>query len=166
LFFLVGGLSYGQNKTERLQLKFRKADSVVLVSHLLTCVPSRNEETDEFIKPLQLVSNNKVNSKIINGRYVLSTFDIDTLAKLLTEPYTLMEIEDIKCFMPHHGILVYSGNKSSYFDICFGCRHFITSNDFKVSDILMEATWRSIELFFINRGLVYKMPSLGLDDGD
>jgi len=162
----VGCNSYGQSTAESLQKKFRKADSIVLVSHLLTCVPDRNENTDEFIKPLRLVTNNKVNNKIINGRYVLSSTDIDTLAKLLTEPYTLMEIEDIECFLPHHGILIYFGNKSSYFDICFGCRHFISSKDFKVSDVLMDATWVSLELFFINRGLTYRMPSLGLDDGD
>lgn len=166
LLIFIGCRSYGQSTEEGLQKKFRKADSIVLVSHLLTCVPGRNENTGEFIKPLRLVTNNKVNDRIINGRYVLLSMDIDTLAKLLTEPYTRMEIEDIKCFMPHHGILIYFGKKSSYFDICFGCRHFISSKDFKVSDVLMDATWASLELFFINRGLTYKMPSLGLDDGD
>ena len=38
---------------------------------------------------------------------LLNARDLDTLASLLTAPYTKREIEDIRCFLPHHGILIY-----------------------------------------------------------
>ena len=105
----------------------------------------------------------KVNDSIINGRAILSASDLDTLASLLTAPYTKREIEDIRCFLPHHGILIYKKARCSYFDICFGCRHFITSRDIKISDILLDSVWQSMETFFINRGLTYEMPSLVIE---
>ena len=111
-FILMGLILFpiillSQDKKNNLLNKFVKADSVVLVSHLTTGVPQVDELTGKFMGSLKLVSMQKVNDSIINGRAILSASDLDTLASLLTAPYTKREIEDIRCFLPHHGILIY-----------------------------------------------------------
>lgn len=61
--------------------------------------------------------------------------------------------------MPHHGILIFKKKKCSYFDICFSCRHFVSSKDIKLSDELSDKTWQALELFFQNRNFKFEMPA-------
>ena len=137
--------------------KFINADSIILVSHLTTYVPIVDDKTNERIGSYHLVEKNKVNYKIIKERYSLNKKEADSIAKIIITPNNDSTIEDIRCFMPHHGILIFKKSKCSYFDICFGCRHFITSKDIKLSDELDDKTWNVLESFFRNRKLNYEL---------
>ena len=89
---------------------------------------------------------------------MLDKSEADSIAAILITENRDSIIQDIQCFEPHHGILIFKKGKCSYFDICFGCRHFITSKDIKISDELSDKTWNDFESFFRNRNLKYEMP--------
>lgn len=158
LFFIFHFSSgFGQSSNNKVYKKFITADSVILVSHLTTFIPIIDDSTHERIGSYRLVENNKVNYKIVKQRYQLDKKEIDTVAQIIITLNNDSIIEDIKCFMPHHGILIFKKGKCSYFDICFGCRHFITSKDIKLSDELDDKTWKTLESFFRNRKLNYEL---------
>lgn len=145
----------GQNKINRVYEKFIAADSVLLVSHLTTYGPVVNETNGSH--SYRLVEKNKVNYKIIKEQYLLDAKEVDSIAKTIITPNRDSIIEKIKCFMPHHGILMFKKGKCSYFDICFGCRRFVTSKDIKLSDELDDETWNALKSFFVNRNLTYEL---------
>ncbi len=158
LFLGFAATVFGQDVKNAVYLKITSADSVIIVSHLTTYVPFMDEETDKRDVVYKLVDNNKPNYKIIKERYSLNTIEVDSLSKILTTKNTDTKIVSTECFMPHHGVLIFKKGKCSYFDICFGCRHFRTSADIKLSDELNDKTWTDLESFFRNRGLNYEMP--------
>ena len=158
LFFIFPFSSgFGQSSNNKVYQKFIAADSVILVSHLTTFIPIVDDSTHERIGSYRLVEKNKVNYKIVKERYQLDKKEIDSVAQIIITPNNDSIIQDIKCFMPHHGILIFKKGKCSYFDICFGCRHFITSKDIKLSDELDDKTWNTLESFFRNRKLNYEL---------
>lgn len=148
---------FGQNLQNKVYEKFTNSDSIILVSHLTTYIPIVDDNTNERIGSYRLVEKNKVNYKIIKERYELDKKEADSIAKIIITPNNDSIIEDIKCFMPHHGILIFKKGRCSYFDICFGCRHFVTSKDIKLSDELDDKTWNALESFFRNRKLNYEL---------
>jgi hypothetical protein len=158
LFFtcFIGGVS-GQSLKNKIYKKFNTADSVILVSHSPTYTPIVDEKTNERIGFLKLVEQNKPNAKIIRQQHRLNKKEIDSVSAILSTPNTDSIIHDNKCFIPHHGILIFKKKKCSYFDICFGCRHFITSKDIKLSDELSRKTWDELESFFRSRKLDYEL---------
>jgi hypothetical protein len=153
-FFSSG---FGQNLNNKVYQKIITADSVILVSHLTTYIPIVDDKTKERIGSYRLVEKNKVNYQIVKEHYQLDSKEIDSVAKIIITPNNDSIFQDIKCFMPHHGILIFKKGKCSYFDICFGCRHFITSKDIKLSDELDDKTWNALETFFRNRNLNYEL---------
>lgn len=148
-----------QISRNKLYQKIIQADSVVLVSHLTTCVPHVDSLTKEWLDPLQLVVQNKLNDPIVKERYRLQVKETESLARILITRNTDREIENIRCFVPHHGILIYKKGTCAFFDICFTCRHFVTSKDISLSDELSRKTWKMLEQFFRVRGLRYEMPA-------
>jgi hypothetical protein len=157
LFFTLSSSLFGQSLTDKVYQIFTAADSVILVSHLTTYIPIVDDSTHERIGSYRLVEKNKVNYKIIKERYQLDKKEVDSVAQIIITPNNDSIIEDIKCFMPHHGILIFKKGKCSYFDICFGCRHFVTSKNIKLSDELDDKTWNALENFFRNRKLNYEL---------
>jgi hypothetical protein len=159
IFFITNMATvFGQNAQNAVVKKLTSADSVILVSHLRTAIPVVDPVTKKWIGSVKLVDKNKPNYKIIKESLKLNADDIDSVATILITPNKDTILEDIKCFIPHHGILIFKKGKCSYFDICFGCRHFVTSKDIKLSDNLSVKTWKELESFFRNRNLNYEMP--------
>ncbi len=151
LFISTIGNIFGQPRKNETLKRITTSDSVILVSHLATYAPEKD-------KSFRLVEKGKVNNEIIIEQYRLKKSEIDSLAVILITRNTDSILVDIQCFIPHHGILIFEKGKCSFFDICFGCRHFVTSKDIKLSDELCEKTWNDLEFFFRNRNLSYKMP--------
>lgn len=148
----------GQKHQNKVFQKIVKADSVFLVSHLITYVPVLDDKTNERTGFYKLVDKKRVNYNIIKESFLLDKSEADSIAAILITENRDSIIQDIQCFEPHHGILIFKKGKCSYFDICFGCRHFITSKDIKISDELSDKTWNDLESFFRNRNLKYEMP--------
>lgn len=159
IFFIANIVNVsGQEQQNKVFKKLTSADSVILVSHLTTNIPIVDSTTKKWIGSVKLVDKNKPNYKIIRESVRLNRNDIDSVATILITANKDTIIEDIQCFIPHHGMLIFKKGKCSYFDICFDCRHFITSKDFELSDELSAKTWNDLESFFRNRNLNYEMP--------
>ena len=166
-FFIANIVNvFGQKLQDKVFQKLTTADSVILVSHLTTSIPIVDSVTKKWIGSVKLVDKNKPNYKIIKESIRLKRNDIDSIATILITVNKDTIIKDIQCFIPHHGILIFKNRKCSYFDICFGCRHFVTSKDLKLSDELSDKTWNKLESFFRNRNLNYEMPGNGLETED
>ncbi len=148
----------GQKQQNKVFQILKTADSVILVSHLTTNFPIVDSITKKWGGPVKLVNKQKPNYAIIKESSRLKSSDIDSIASILVTQNKDSTIENIKCFIPHHGILIFKKGKCSYFDICFSCKHFITSKDIKLSDELSNKTWNDLENFFRNRNLNYQMP--------
>jgi hypothetical protein len=152
---LVSSLAFAQKLQNKVYQIFMTADSVVIVSHKVTYTPIRNEGDYSA----RLIENGAPNEKIIKQRLRLSKKDIDLLATILITPLKLGEaFEEGKCFIPHHGILIFKGDTCSFFDICFDCKHFVTSDDITLSDSLRIITWQKLKAFFKTRKLDYQIP--------
>ncbi|KIA95317.1 hypothetical protein OC25_05535 [Pedobacter kyungheensis] len=156
-FFCITPVAFAQKSKNKVYQTFMAADSVVIVSHTLTYTPIQN---DGDYSP-RLIENGRLNEKIIKQRLKLDKKDIDLLASTLIMSLKLGEtFERGMCFMPHHGILIYKQNKCSFFDICFDCKHFVTSADIKLSDNLRIITWQKLKAFFKSRKLDYQIPMI------
>ncbi|WP_293310418.1 hypothetical protein [Pedobacter sp. UBA5917] len=152
---LCCNIGFAQKQRNKVYQTFMAADSVIIVSHTLTYSPIRNKGDYSA----RLIENGKLNGKIIKQQLKLGRKDIDILASILITPLKIGEtFEKGKCFMPHHGILIYKGNNCSFFDICFDCKHFVTSDDIKLSDSLSINTWQKLKAFFKTRKLDYQIP--------
>ena len=147
LGFAVPKLFFGQLPKAALQLM--QADSIIILSHL---------NTTDTIPNIKLVDEGKPNYYIINKMRKLVKYEINSLVSILTAPNYDKTIEDIQCFEPHHGILIFKNGACSFFDICFGCRHFVTSDDITLSDEISRNSWTILERFFRNKGLSYELP--------
>ena len=158
IFILVLSFSAasGQKSLANLRLKLLNADSIVLVSHELTAgIAIIDTVTKKDIPLPKLVNGSKRNEKIIRETVALNDFEKTELIKIITRPFEDSIITRAGCFLPHHAILVYSGKKISFIDVCFGCRGIETSKDIKVtSDDFDDRKWE--ELFSLFKGLKFK----------
>ena len=67
-------------------------------------------------------------------------------------------MENGKCFIPHHAILIFKNQEISFIDICFGCSHLATSKDIKVSDDDFDRRkWRELQSYFKQNRITYKL---------
>ena len=156
LLILVLGTNkilFSQSTKNSVQIFFLTADSVFLVSHLLTedaFLDSNNQR--HFYK---LVENNKPNYEIIKEIVRLTKAKVDTLYKLLSQPNKDLLIEELGCFSPHHGILLFKGGHCYYYDICFHCRNFVASKEIELENNLNSSGWNKLGKFFKRQGLTY-----------
>lgn len=159
LYIIPGSVSsFAQKHEQKVYSLFNRADSIVIVSHLTTYIPIVDEITKQSLGFRKLVINKKPVYSIIKESITLDKNAIDTLVKILLTSNRDIIIEDYKCFIPHHGILIFKKGKVSFFDICFTCNHFETSKNIKLSDELSLKSWQDLELFFKKRNMKYEMP--------
>ena len=169
--FLLFATTKGQSseKIKQVQQKVLSADSVVLISHLLTAefAPKIVEDWDKTKKKPSLkknapypkyLKNGKINLAIIKQRKVISKIEIVELSQILKNEI-VEETNLIKCDWPHHSILIYKNGTLSYIDLCFDCMHINTSKDINLSEAdFTENKWEKLKLFFKKHGLSYELP--------
>ena len=129
LILTLSASAIGQNKKNNFKHIFSNSDSVLISSHedLRT---SNSSGKGWFYKPITI--NGNYNKAIVHEILKLDNISKDSLVNILTTINKDSIIQDIQCFEPHHSILIYRNGKCSYFDICFGCRHFISSKKYKI----------------------------------
>jgi hypothetical protein len=154
-------VAVGQIIKGKTYKKMLSADSVVVVSHFTTYVPIVDDVTLEKKDQYELVTNGMPNYQIIKESKRLRNDEEETLAGILSTKNNDRTIEDISCFMPHHGILIFKSGQCSFFDICFGCNHFVTSKDITLSDELSRKSWKVLQSFFRKKNFKY---GWGIDD--
>ena len=165
LFLTTNGQS--SENIKQVQQKILSADSVVLISHVLTkeFAPKIVHDWDKTKKrPIKkevthptYLKNEKINPAIIKQRKVASKKETIELSQIFKYENT-EEINQIKCNWPHHSILIYKNGMFSYIDLCFDCRHINTSKDIDLTEgDFTENTWGKLSVFFKKHGLNYKL---------
>jgi hypothetical protein len=156
LFLLGPFFCISQNNESWVSLKFKNADSVLLVSHQDTEGIVIVDDAGNRIPLPKLIIKGKPNCKIIKERQIISGKQLDELIQILNRPIK-SEIDVGKCYMPHHSIFLFKNGKLSYIDLCFSCRGFETSDDLKKVDHFDERQWEELEKLFVRLGFKYKL---------
>ncbi len=165
--FFVTTKGQSSEKIKQVQQKILSADSIVLISHVLTVefapkiVRDWDKTKKEPIKKLSAyptyLKKGKINPAIIKQRKILSRTETAELSQFFK--YEIVEeINQIKCNLPHHSILVYKKNILSYIDLCLDCKHVNTSKDIVLTDgEFTDNKWEKLKLFFKKQGLTYEL---------
>lgn len=144
------------------------ADSVVLISHVLTAehspkplldykigdtVTQKEAKKYETLEAPTLLIDGKINEAIIVERKSLESNSKKELTAILISKTIDKEYNKRQCDMPHHTIVIYTNNTQSYIDICFACLTVHTSKDIKFSVMNMSLQqWRGLIEFFKTQG--------------
>jgi hypothetical protein len=150
--------AFSQDKDDWLVKKIKSADTILLVSHEVTAgVTIVDDSTGKQLPLPKLTIAGKPNYQIIKEQQVITGLQLDTLIKILDRPFQDTKVEVGKCFMPHHAILLIKKSKTSYIDICFGCRRFDTSKDLKQLYEFDNRKWTELENLFLRLGFKYEL---------
>ena len=155
LIFLSISL-FAQKNGDTLAMRFQKADSLQIISHEnLTIIDTSLGAINRLI-----VINNIPNEKIIKERITLSETSKKNLIDLFQYHKNINGQKDIKCFEPHHSVLIFKNGKCSYIDICFQCENYSISKDLTVTRNFLNTAedWKKLEDFFRNKNIHYEMP--------
>jgi hypothetical protein len=161
---LLLALSLSAQTTNSIIQKISQADSVVLISHILTrefgpIIKYDTEVGNKKSKPRPpqrppFLKNGKINRKIIVEATSLRSSGRLNLITILSRKEILREIKMMQCDLPRHSIIIYKNNKQSYIDICFGCKRINKSKDLQFSEIGMDdEKWEELQKFFMASGI-------------
>lgn len=134
--------------------KISTADSILLTSHTGTTI---DHGKGNFNTP-ELVINNRMNTKIIREKQVLSGTNLDTLIKILSMPTNNDSTSGAHCCDPHHSIFIFNKKEISYLDLCFHCNCLFTSKDLSLIVGYEQPKWKALLAFFKKLGFRYEIP--------
>ncbi|HEV3413404.1 MAG TPA: hypothetical protein VG101_13060 [Puia sp.] len=157
LFLLIPSFCFSQENESWLSLKFKNADSVLLISHEDTQGVAIVDDAGNRIPLPELIIKGKPNYEIIKERQIISGKRLDRLVQILNRPLENRIIEVGKCFIPHHTIFLFKNGKLSYIDVCFWCRGFETSEDLNKICRFDDRKWDELEKLFTGLGFKYKL---------
>ena len=154
---------------KQLQQRILSADSIVLISHLLTVEFAPKIVHDYDITKTKkskinrdpfypkFLKDGKINPAIIKQRKVISKSETTKLYEILKfEKVT--ETNSARCDWPHHTIIIYKNNVQSYIDICFSCKRINTSKNIDLTTVdFTENKWKKLKAFFNKHGLTYQL---------
>jgi hypothetical protein len=145
-----------QNNEGWLRLKFKNADSVLLVSHEDTEGVVIVDDAGNRSPPPRLIIKGKPNSEIIKERQIVCGKQLDELIQIINRPIKSGSWVG-KCYMPHHTIFLFKNGELSYIDVCFSCRKFETSRDLKKIYQFDDRKWDELEKLFARLGFKYEL---------
>ena len=152
----------------QLQQMILSADSIVLISHVLTVefAPKIVEDWDKTKKrPLvkkyapypKYLKNGNVNPAIIKQRKAISKPEMNELSEIFRVEKAI-EINQSKCDMPHHSIIIFKNSSQSFIDICFSCKSMHTSKRINLEEAdFTDNKWEKLKAFFKRHGLTYQL---------
>lgn len=146
-----------QQGNDWLRAKLKNADTVLVVSHDVTAGIGLADSAGNHIPLPKLLVGGKPNYAIIRERQQLAGAQLDTFIKIFARPFQDKGIEMAKCFMPHHAIFIIKSGKTSWVDICFGCRRFDTSKDLERLYAFDTRKWTELENFLVRLGFKYEL---------
>jgi hypothetical protein len=171
IFNLLNFDSRGQSieDIKLLDQKIIKADSIFLISHKSTreyggrVVPDWDiSDTSMNLKKWyklnppkpKFLINGSINKKIIVESFKLTKQDRLILSNILLRQVNLDTVELLKCDQPAHSIIFYHNQKTSFIDICFGCKKIHTSKDINLDESNVDnKKWAELKKYFKVKGL-------------
>ena len=157
----------GQDVNKAIAQQITTADSVLIISHLITKeyavrVEDLPGEGQKYIEPPAFLNGRVVNDSIVKQKRLLSNTERQELSAILGLSINKTRFSATTCFYPRHSILIYRQGDMSYIDICFSCRAVVSSVDIEISRAnFIEKKWTLLEQFFKAKRLTY-----GLTDED
>ena len=160
IFILTQFNLIGQIKSNTVKEAILKADTVLLVSHNLTEQRIVEDKIGGGVrKSPPIVLRGRPNKKIIRETVLLNGVLKNQLISILTQPNNEGEINSMRCFLPHHSILLIKNGKTSFIEICFACQNLLASKGVGISDINSpKVMWTQLETFFSSQGIKYQIP--------
>jgi len=157
--FAISLSSLSQENDNWLAKKIKGADTVLLTSHNATAgVRIISDSTGNDLQLPKLTIAGRPNYSITKEQQIISGAQLDTLVKILDRPFEDKTVEMGKCFIPHHAIFLIKNGKTSYIDICFGCRGYDSSKDLNKLNAFDKRKWTELEDFFRRLGFKYDLP--------
>lgn len=146
------------SQVDNIRAKFLQADSVLLISHVLTS-GSTDLVTDKSGKDISpnLFIAGTLNRKIIKERKLIKGTELEKLIQILTRPFHDTVSSQGGCFIPHHSIFIFKNETVSYIDICFHCSSIKKSEDLDKLELFDEIRWIALKAFFKSKGFKYKL---------
>ena len=137
------------------------ADTVLLVSHNLTEQRIVDDKIGGQVrKSPPVVLRGRPNKKIIHETALLNSVLKNQLIAILTQPNNEGERNSMRCFLPHHSILLIKNGKTSFIEICFACKNLLASKGVGISDINYPTVmWTQLESFFSSQGIKFQIPN-------
>jgi hypothetical protein len=167
LLFFLNTSGQSRENIKQAQQKILSADSIVLISHVLTkeFAPKITEDWDKTKKrpPAKetfypkYLKKGKINQAIIKQRKRILKTEVAEISNIFK--YEIAEEKNqVKCDWPHHSILIYKNKSLSYIDLCLDCKQINTSKDIALSEAdLTDNKWENLKLFFKKHGLTYEL---------
>ncbi len=139
-----------------------QADSIVLISHVLTReywkVVEDYDASDTLLKlpkqkPLPaFLKAGKINPEIIIELVKVS--NRQALVDILSLPTSKEEYNSIRCNQPHHSIILHKDLSQSYIDICFQCEKINPSENITLeSSDFDKNKWKLLADYFKSSGI-------------
>lgn len=151
---LTTSLGAMAQKPSWLSLKISSADTIMLASH--DCLGCFDNGNDTPAPVLKLVMKGRPNYKALLKHKILTTRERVELSELLVRPFTDSVSITMHCCEPHHTLFLVKNNRTSYLDICFGCRCLNSSKDLAALYRLNNSQWPELDKFFTKLGLAYR----------
>ena len=151
---------FSQVANDRLVKFIEGAEKVIIASHedfnLVVRQPGRSKTLTRT-----LLKKGKPNKKIMKEEMQLSSGAKAELIAIISAQKRDSIWEGASCFWPHHTLFIYSQQKWSYIDLCFGCHKYSYSKDLKINEdefLVTYEDWRKLESFFRKNNLNYELP--------
>lgn len=159
------------NSPKTIKSKLQNADSIILISHLLTEEYAKTvydwdvrdtSMTLEKAKEASPAGHKFIENGRINGAIILESSRVynskDSLIRILTRPPKFEDINKISCDLPQHTIIIYRNGIQSYLDICFTCKKIHASADITFSEVdFDDDKWIQLKHFFQNSGITKEL---------
>jgi hypothetical protein len=140
--------AHAQDWKTALKKILRSCDSVKIVSHKTT---SAIRITEQDRDQQDLIRRGRLNESIINMMRLVDRRSIDSISEILTRTNRDKQVEIIKSFTPHHGIIIYEKGFISFLDIDFLARQIHTSEEVHIEENLSSSSWKDLEKMFKGR---------------
>jgi hypothetical protein len=99
----------------------------------------------------------KINPAIIKQRKAISKSEMNELSEIFRLEKAI-EINQTKCDIPHHSIIIFKNNVQSFIDICFYCKRIHTSKGINIKEAeFTDNKWEQLKFFFNKHGLTYQL---------
>jgi hypothetical protein len=138
---------------EWLKPKLATADTIVLASH--EDFNAMDNGTDNPVPVPAWVVNGHPNYKALLKYKALTPTQRIELSRILLRPFADKQIVTMHCCQPHNLVFLVRNGRTSYLDICFGCRCIHSSKDLAGLYALDDRKWAELRRFFTRLGLDY-----------
>jgi hypothetical protein len=157
LLLSLGCSTVSAQRSEWLITKVNAADTVILASHKGTAGDVEVDSLGNELPFPKLLVAGKPNYKIVIERHTIVGPQRAVLGRILARSFQDAAVVTARCFSPHHAVFIIKNGKTSYLDICFGCRRYDSSKDLARLSDFDNRKWTELKHYFKKLGFQYEL---------